>query len=161
MSATKGSKLVRMGFFPVGRGTLKYADLISAVHHMQSSVTAICIMNAKVSDLTVGLKVCGFGNPSRSIFAASWSPRAAPRALCLSGRPLPFFLRLHLRVVPICQFFFIALTSSVETSTSVPVPFVRSHNSLRIASLNCSVSGAFSASRWMCSHHCFHHIGYG
>ena len=147
MSATNGSSLVRMGISPVGRGTFKYADLKSTVHHIQPSVTAICIMNEKVSDLTVGLKFCGIGNPSRSIFAASWSPRAAPRALCLSGRPLPFFLRLHLRVVPICQYFFIALTSSVETGTSVPVPFVRSHTSLRIASLNCSVSDALSVSR--------------
>ena len=99
-----------MGIALLGRGMFKYADLISAVHHMQSSFTAICIINAKVGGLTVGLKVCGIGNP--------WSPRAAPRALCLSGRPLPYFLRLHFRVVPICQYFFIALTSSVETGTS-------------------------------------------
>jgi hypothetical protein len=148
MSATNGSSLVRIGISPVGRGTFKYADLISAVHHMQSSVTAICIINARVGGLTVGLKVCGIGNSSRSIFAASWSPRAAPRALCLSGRPLLFFLRLHFIIlVPICQYFFIALTFSVETGTSVPVSFVRSHTSLRIASLNCFASGALSASR--------------
>ena len=114
---------------------------------MQSIFTAICNMIAKVSGLTVGLKVCGIGDPSRNIFAASWSPHAVLRALCLSGRPLPFFLRMHLRVVPICQYFFIALTSSVETGTSVLVSFVRSHTSLRIASLNCSASGALSASR--------------
>jgi hypothetical protein len=49
MSATNGSSLVRIGISPVGRGTFNYADLMSAVHHMQSSVTAICIINAKVS----------------------------------------------------------------------------------------------------------------
>ena len=107
-----------------------------------SSITAICIMNAKVSGLTVGLKVCGIGNLSRSIFAARWSPRAAPRALCLSGRPLPFSLRLHLSVVPICQYFFIALTSSLETGVSVPVPLVRSHTSLRIRRVLCETAGA-------------------
>jgi hypothetical protein len=48
MSATNGSSLVKMGISSVGRGTFKYADFISAVHHMQSSVTAICIMNVKV-----------------------------------------------------------------------------------------------------------------
>ena len=72
MSATNGSSLVRMGISPVGRGKFKYADLKSTVHHIQpTSVTEICIMNEKVSDLTVGLKFCGIGNPSRSIFAAS------------------------------------------------------------------------------------------
>jgi hypothetical protein len=88
MSATNGSSLVRMGISPVGRGTFKNAYLKTVVHHKQPSVTAICIiMNAKVSVLTVGLKVCGIGNPSRSIIAASWYPRAAPRALCVQGRP--------------------------------------------------------------------------
>jgi hypothetical protein len=76
MSTTNGSSLVRMGISPVGRGTFKYADLISAVHYIQPTVTAICFMNAKVSGLTVGLNGCDIGNPSRSIFAVSWSPCA-------------------------------------------------------------------------------------
>jgi hypothetical protein len=46
-------------------------------------------MNAKVSGLTVGLNVLGMGSPAFSILAASWSPRAAPWTLCLSGKPLP------------------------------------------------------------------------
>jgi hypothetical protein len=145
MSATNGSNLVRMGISPVGRETFKYPDLISAVHHMQSSVTAICIMNAKVSGF---LRLDSRSAALAILRAASWSSRAAPRALCLSVRPIPFFLCLHLRVFPICSYFFIALTSSVETGTSVPVvPFVRSRTFLRIASLNCSVSGALIASR--------------
>ncbi len=74
---------------------------MSAVHHISHFAMAICIMmNAKVSGLTVGLNVWGMGRPALSIFAASWSPRAAPRALCLYGKPLPFFFRLHLSVVP-------------------------------------------------------------
>ena len=78
------------------------------MHHISPFAMAICIMNAKVSGLMVGLNVWGMGSPAFSIFTASWSPRAAPRALCLFGKPLPFFLRLHLSVVPIG----IALTSS-------------------------------------------------
>ena len=120
--------------------------MMSAVHHISPFAMAICIMNAKVSGLTVGLNVWGMGSPALSIFAASWSPRAAPRALCLSGKPLPFFLRLHLSVVPICQYLGIALTSSGVSARKVLVVSMRSVTSLRIASLNCSASGALSAS---------------
>jgi hypothetical protein len=80
--------------------------------------------------LTVGLNVWGMGSPTSSIFAASWSPRAAPRALCLTGKPLSFFLRLHLSVVPICQYLGIALTSSGVNARKVLVVSMRSWSPL-------------------------------
>ena len=52
-----GYNLVSIGISFAGRGTLRYAALISAVHHISPMAIAICIMNAKVSDLTVGLNV--------------------------------------------------------------------------------------------------------
>jgi hypothetical protein len=37
---------------------------MSAVHHISPFAMAICIMNAKVSGLTVGLNVWGMGIPA-------------------------------------------------------------------------------------------------
>ena len=45
--------------------------LMSAVHHISPFAMAICIMNAKVSGLMVGLNVWGMGSPALSIFAAT------------------------------------------------------------------------------------------
>ncbi len=131
-----------VGWGPVRRFLLRIVPTWSVsvsrplrhVYHNCPFAMAICIMNAKVSGLMVGLNVWGMDSPAFSIFAASWSRRAAPRALCLSSKPL----------MSICQYLGIALLSSGVYARRLSI---RSVISLRIASLNCSASGALSASR--------------
>ena len=64
-------------------------------------MTANYRKRANVSGMIVGLLLTGSGALAFIIDRRSVSPRAAARALCLSGSPLGFFCRLHLSVVRI------------------------------------------------------------
>jgi hypothetical protein len=115
-------------------------------------MVASCRKREKVSGMIVGLYVVGSWTSALIMARRRVSPCAAPRALCLSGSPFAFFLRLHLRVVLIFHVRLLALFSVYPSTalrwigTSVPISSMSVWISFCMAVMNCSRSEARSAS---------------
>ena len=122
-----GSRVVVIQSASSGSGALRYADYMSIVAILNLLIVASCRKREKVSGIMVGLYVVGNWKSALIMARRSVSTRAAPRALCLSGSPFAFFLRLHLRVVLIFHVRLLVSFSVYPPSelwwigTSVPV----------------------------------------
>ena len=109
------------------------------------NITASCRIKEKVKAPTVGENVFGGVILSFLYILTRTSPLAAERALCLSGVPSPFFLRLHFTVVPI-RTNSLPLSSCWLMGTKVLVSSIKDLISFCIASMNFCRSGALRAS---------------